>query len=89
MHPGKPFYVAVDGGHYWPLPYYLRAFQVGYGDFNGAERAPVRILTAHDSSAPAIPGYRSYSLELRRNESYWVLIDATNKVDIPSLFGQW
>jgi len=89
VHPGKPFYVAVDGGHYWPLPYYLRAFQVGYGDFNGAERAPVRILTAHDSSAPAIPGYRSYSLKLRRNESYWVLIDATNKVDIPTLFGQW
>jgi len=89
VHPGKPFYVAVDGGHYWPLPYYLRAFQVGYGDFNGAERAPVRILTAHDSSAPAIPGYRSYSLKLRRNESYWVLVDVTNKVDIPTLFGQW
>ena len=88
-HLGKPFYVAIDGGHYWPLPYYLRAFQVGYGEFDGAERAPVRILVAHDSSAPAIPGYKAYSLPLRRDETYWVLIDATNKVDIPLTFGEW
>lgn len=88
-HPGKPFYVAVAGGHYWPLPYYLRAFQVGYGDFDGAERAPVRILVATDSSTPVVPGYRTYSLHLRRNESYWVLIDVTNKVDIPFMFGEW
>ncbi len=88
-HPGKPFYVAIDGGHYWPLPYYLRAFQVGYGEFDGAERAPVRILEAHDSSAPAIPGYKAYTLPLRRDETYWVLIDATNKVDIPLMFGEW
>jgi hypothetical protein len=88
-HPGKPFYVAIDGGHYWPLPYYLRAFQVGYGEFDGAERAPVRILEAHDSSRPAVPGYQTHRLRLRRDEDYWVLIDTTNKVDIPFMFGEW
>ena len=88
-HPGKPFYVAIDGGHYWPLPYYLRAFQVGYGEFDGAERAPVRILEAHDSSRPAVPGYQTHRLRLRRDEDYWVLLDATNKVDIPLMFGEW
>ena len=88
-HPGKPFYVAIDGGHYWPLPYYLRAFQVGYGEFDGAERAPVRILEAHDSSRPAVPGYQTHRLRLRRDEDYWVLLDATNRVDIPLMFGEW
>jgi hypothetical protein len=88
-HPGKPFYVAIDGGHYWPLPYYLRAFQVGYGEFDGAERAPVRILEAHDSSRPAVPGYQTHRLRLRRDEDYWVLLDATNMVDTPFYFGSW
>lgn len=88
-HPGKPFYIAVDGGHYWPLPYYLRAFQVGYGDFDGAERAPVRILAHHDGGEPAIPGYRNCKLRLRRGEDYWVLIDDTNKVDTLSISGYW
>ena len=88
-HPGKPFYVAIDGGHYWPLPYYLRAFQVGYGEFDGAERAPVRILEAHDSSRPAVPGYQTHRLRLRRDEDYWVLLDATNMVDTPFHFGPW
>lgn len=74
-HPGRPFYVAISGGHYWPLPYYLRAFQVGYGDFPAAERAPVRFLVRTDASAPALPGYRVYSLDLRKGERYWVLLD--------------
>lgn len=73
-NPGKPFYVAVDGGHYWPLPYYLRAFQVGYGDFEGAERAPVRFLQAQDGSRPAVPGRRVYSLRVRDGEQFWVLL---------------
>jgi len=76
-HPGRPFYVAIDGGHYWPLPYYLRAFQVGYGDFPGAERAPVRFLVRTDASQPQVPGYRAYRLVLREGESYWVLLDAS------------
>ncbi|MEN9814269.1 MAG: hypothetical protein RLZZ412_251 [Verrucomicrobiota bacterium] len=74
-HPGRPFYVAINGGHYWPLPYYLRTFQVGYGDFPAAERAPVRFLVRTDASAPALPGYRAYSLDLREGERYWVLLD--------------
>lgn len=73
-NPGKPFYVAVDGGHYWPLPYYLRAFQVGYGDFEGAERAPVRFLQAQDDSRPAAPGRRTYSLSIREGERFWLLL---------------
>ncbi len=73
-NPGKDFYVAVDGGHYWPLPYYLRAFEVGYGDFEGAERAPVRILQAQDGSRPAVPGRRTYSLSMRAGEQFWVLL---------------
>lgn len=88
-HPGKPFYIAVDGGHYWPLPYYLRGFQVGYGDFDGAERAPVRILAHHDGGEPAIPGYLNFKLRLRRGEDYWVLVDDTNKVDTLSISGHW
>ena len=76
-HPGRPFYVAIDGGHYWPLPYYLRAFQVGYGDFPGAARAPVRFLARTDASQPQVPGYRAYLLVLREGESYWVLLDGS------------
>jgi len=79
-HPGRPFYVAIDGGHYWPLPYYLRAFQVGYGDFPGAERAPVRFLARTDASQPQVPGYRAYLLVLREGESYWVLLDGSVKL---------
>jgi hypothetical protein len=89
VHPGKPFYVAIDGGHYWPLPYYLRGFQVGYGEFDGAEHAPVRILAAHDDSRPAVPGYQTHRLRLRRDEYYWVLIDVSNKVDTEFYFGHW
>ena len=77
---GSKFYVAVEGGHYWPLPYYLRAFQVGYGDFPGAERAPVRFLARTDASQPQVPGYRAYLLVLREGESYWVLLDGSVKL---------
>ncbi|MEY4085993.1 MAG: hypothetical protein RLZZ405_181 [Verrucomicrobiota bacterium] len=79
-HPGRPFYVAIDGGHYWPLPYYLRAFQVGYGDFPAAAQAPVRFLVRTDASRPEVPGYRAYSLDLRKGERYWVLLDASVKL---------
>jgi hypothetical protein len=57
------------------LPYYLRAFQVGYGDFPAAARAPLRFLVRTDASAPQVPGYRTYSLRLREGERYWVLLD--------------
>ena len=73
-NPGKPFYVAVEGGHYWPLPYYLRAFQVGYGEFEGAEAAPVRFLLAQDASRPAVPGRRTHSLQIREGEAFWLLL---------------
>ncbi len=73
-NPGKPFYVAVTGGHYWPLPYYLRSFQVGFGEFEGAEAAPVRFLPAHDDSRPAVPAYRAYSLRIRDGERFWLLL---------------
>ncbi|MFM8904850.1 MAG: hypothetical protein ACKOIB_06345 [Verrucomicrobiota bacterium] len=56
------------------LPYYLRAFQVGYGDFEGAERAPVRLLQAQDGSRPAVPGRRTYSLSMRAGEQFWLLL---------------
>jgi hypothetical protein len=76
-HPGKPFYVAVQGGHYWPLPYYLRGLQVGYGEFAGSDQAPVRFLLQTDLSPPVVPGYETYTLKLRESELYWVLLDSS------------
>jgi len=72
---GDKFYIAVDGGHYWPLPYYLRQYQVGYGDFPEAAKAPLRLIPATDHSEPRVPGYAVSSLVLRAGgDRYWVLI---------------
>ena len=72
---GDKFYIAVDGGHYWPLPYYLRKYQVGYGDFPEAARAPLRLIPATDLSEPRVPGYAVDSLTLRASgDRYWVLV---------------
>ena len=72
---GAKFYIAVEGGHYWPLPYYLRAHQVGYGDFPQAVKAPLRLIPATDASEPVVPGYAVSSLTLREGgDRYWVLV---------------
>jgi hypothetical protein len=69
------FYIAVEGGHYWPLPYYLQAYQVGYGDFPQAAKAPLRLIPALDTSEPMVPGYVVSSLTLRTGgDRYWVLV---------------
>ena len=72
---GDKFYIAVDGGHYWPLPYYLRHYPVGYGDFPEAAKAPLRLIPATDYSEPRVPGYAVSYLVLRAGgDRYWVLI---------------
>ena len=72
---GNKFYIAVEGGHYWPLPYYLRAHRVGYGDFPQAAKAPLRLIPATDTSEPAVPGYAVSMLTLREGgDRYWVLV---------------
>ena len=74
---GSKFYVAVEGGHYWPLPYYLRRYPVGYGDFPQAAKAPLRLISANDDSRPFVPGYVALGpLFLRSDQSdrYWVLV---------------
>lgn len=72
---GDKFYVAVEGGHYWPLPYYLRPYRVGYGEFRQAAKAPLRLIPADDASEPAVPGYVVSSLTLREGgDRYWVLV---------------
>ena len=72
---GDKFYIAVDGGHYWPLPYYLRKYPVGYRDFPQAAKAPLRLLPATDASEPMVPGYVVSSLSLREGgDRYWVLV---------------
>jgi len=72
---GDKFYIAVEGGHYWPLPYYLRAFRVGFGDFPQAAKAPLRLIPATDASEPVVPGYVVSSLTLRDGgDRYWVLV---------------
>ncbi len=73
---GPKFYVAVEGGHYWPLPYYLRKHPVGFGDFPQAAQAPLRLIPAHDASVPVIPGYAVRELTLRTDgaDRYWVLV---------------
>jgi hypothetical protein len=72
---GDKFYIAVEGGHYWPLPYYLRAHRVGYGDFPQAAKAPLRLIPATDTSEPAVPGYAVSTLTLREGgDRYWVLV---------------
>jgi hypothetical protein len=72
---GDKFYIAVEGGHYWPLPYYLRAYRVGYGDFPQAAKAPLRLIPATDNSEPVVLGYVVSSLTLRDGgDRYWVLV---------------
>lgn len=73
---GDKFYIAVEGGHYWPLPYYLRSYRVGYGEFPQAAKAPVRLIPATDASEPAVPGYAVWPLRLRADggDRYWVLV---------------
>ena len=72
---GGKFYVTVDGGHYWPLPYYLRQYKVVFGDFPQAAKAPLRLISATDSSEPFVPGYAVSSLTLREGgDRYWVLV---------------
>lgn len=73
-HPQGQFYIAVEASHYWPLPFYLRDFQVGFGDFAGAEQAPVRFIKATDRSKPMVPGYAATYFELRQREGYWMLV---------------
>ncbi|NBV49008.1 MAG: hypothetical protein EBR95_08245, partial [Verrucomicrobia bacterium] len=73
---GPKFYVAVEGGHYWPLPYYLRKHPVGFGEFPQAAKAPLRLIPAHDASVPMIPAYAVRELTLRTDgaDRYWVLV---------------
>jgi hypothetical protein len=73
---GDKFYIAVEGGHYWPLPYYLRTYRVGYGDFPQSAKAPLRLIPAIDGSEPAVPGYVVWPLKLRSDggDRYWVLV---------------
>lgn len=72
---GGPFYVAIDDGHYWPLPYYLRHYQVGYGAFPAAAKAPLRLILANDTSEPKVAGYVVHRLTLRKDGTeYWVLV---------------
>ena len=72
---GDKFYIAVEGGHYWPLPYYLRKYRVGFGDFPGAAKAPLRLIPATDASEPVVPGYVVSRLTLREGgDRYWVLV---------------
>jgi len=72
---GGKFYVAIEGGHYWPLPYYLRKYPVGYGEFPQAAKAPLRLIPATDASEPVVPGYAVSSLTLREGgDRYWVLV---------------
>ena len=73
---GDKFYIAVEGGHYWPLPYYLRSYRVGYGEFPQAAKAPLRLIPATDNSEPVIPGYVAHPLRLRSDggDRYWVLV---------------
>ena len=67
--------IAVEGGHYWPLPYYLRMYPVGYGEFPQAAKAPLRLIPATDASEPIVPGYAVSSLTLREGgDRYWVLV---------------
>jgi len=75
-HGAGSFYVAIKDGHYWPLPYYLRRQNVGFGEFAGDERAPVRLLLRTDASQPKILGYETFPLSLRAGENYWVLVAA-------------
>lgn len=72
---GEKFYIAVEGGHYWPLPYYLRQYPVGFGEFPQAARAPLRLIPATDASEPVVPGYAVSRLTLREGgDRYWVLV---------------
>jgi hypothetical protein len=77
QYPSRPFYIAVEGGHYWPLPYYLRKYQVGYGEFAGSEKAAIRFLPALNRPEPKVPGYANYFIHLRSDEPYWMLVDAS------------
>lgn len=65
--------IQVSGANCWPLPYYLRGLRVGYGQFAGAEGADVRWIEAVGAEAPSVVGYRTYPVEMRPGELWWVL----------------
>ena len=75
---GKTFFIALElkeGGNYWPLPYYLRCYQVGFGDFPAAAQAPLRLIPVTDDSEPVVSGYAVSKLTLREGgDRYWVLV---------------
>ena len=72
---GGKFYIAVEGGHVWPLPYYLREYNFGYSDSPLTAKAPLRLIPAYDNSEPFVPGYTVSSLTLRTGgDRYWVLV---------------
>jgi hypothetical protein len=72
---GDSFYINVEGGHCWPLPYYLRRHKVGYGDSPQAAKASLRLIAATDASEPFVPGYAVSSVTLRDGgDRYWVLV---------------
>ena len=72
---GGKFYIAVEGGHDWPLPYYLREYNFGYSDSPLTAKAPLRLIPAYDNSEPFVPGYTVSSLTLREGgDRYWVLV---------------
>lgn len=68
-----PLMVQVSGVNCWPMPYYLRGMDVGYGEFEGAERADIRWVESFGAEAPLAAGFRALPVEVRPGELWWIL----------------
>ena len=69
-----PWVIAVEQGHVWPLPFYLREYRVAYGALPAGTVAQVRLLPGGPGEAPLLTGYRPFPFLMRTGEVWWVYI---------------
>ena len=69
-----PWVIAVESGHVWPLPFYLREYRVAYGALPVGTVAQVRLFPGGPGEAPLLAGYRPFPFRMRAGEIWWVYI---------------
>lgn len=72
--PAAPWVIAVESGHVWPLPFYLREYRVAYGALPVGTVAQVRLFPGGPGEAPLYTGYHPLPFLMRQGEIWWVYI---------------
>ncbi len=69
-----PWVIAVEQGHVWPLPFYLREYRVAYGALPVGTVAQVRLFPGEPGEAPLLTGYQPFPFLMRTGEVWWAYI---------------